>query len=114
MANDLVSTDVRASLVVEIASGELRGARAAGVCAFKGIPYGASCAGRNRFMAPQPPQAWVGVRDAFAYAGHALQSPSRPKPRPELETILGPPDTTPEGEDCLTLNVWTPGFDDGA
>jgi len=79
MANDLVSTDVRASLVVEIASGELRGARAAGVCAFKGIPYGASCAGRNRFMAPQPPQAWVGVRDAFAYAGHALQSPSRPK-----------------------------------
>jgi len=31
-----------------------------------------------------------------------------------LETLLGPPDPTPEGEDCLTLNVWTPGLGDGA
>ena len=27
--------------------------------------------------------------------------------------MLGPPDTTPTGEDCLTLNLWTPGLDDG-
>ncbi len=70
MANDIANTDTRPSLV-EIASGKLRGADAARVYAFKGVPYGASCAGRNRFMAPQPPQPWVGVRDAFAYAGHA-------------------------------------------
>src|SRR5216684_237635 len=114
MANDVAIRDARSSPVVEIASGKLRGANAAGVCAFKGIPYGASSAGRNRFMAPQPPQPWVGVRDAFAYSGHALQSPKRPKRRPELETILGPADTTPEGEDCLTLNVWTPSLGDGA
>ena len=25
--------------------------------------------------------------------------------------MLGPADTTPEAEDCLTLNVWTPGLD---
>ncbi len=31
----------------------------------------------------------------------------------ELETVLGPADTTPEGEDCLSLNVWTPGLGDG-
>jgi para-nitrobenzyl esterase len=114
MANDIAIGDARSSPVVEIASGKLRGANADGVCAFKGVPYGASSGGRNRFMAPQPPQAWVGVRDAFAYVGHALQSPNRPKCRPELETVLGPADTTPEGEDCLTLNVWTPGLDDGA
>src|ERR1700738_4222466 len=114
MANDIATGDARSSPVVEIASGKLRGANAAGVCAFKGVPYGASSGGHNRFMAPQPPQAWVGVRDAFAYVGHALQSPSRPKRRPELETVLDPADTTPEGEDCLTLNVWTPGLDDGA
>jgi para-nitrobenzyl esterase len=113
MANDIAVTDGRPSPVVEIASGELRGVCAAGVCAFKGIPYGASSAGRNRFMAPQPPAPWVGVWDAFAYAGHALQSPNRPKRRPELETILGPADATPEGEDCLTLNLWTPGLGDG-
>src|SRR5712691_11217273 len=114
MANDIANTDTRPSPVVEIASGKLRGANAAGICAFKGVPYGASSAGRNRFMAPQPPQPWVGVRDAFAYVGHALQSPDRPKRRPELETILGRPDTTPEGEDCLTLNLWTPSLGDGA
>jgi para-nitrobenzyl esterase len=81
MANDIAIRDARSSPVVEIASRKLRGANAVGVCALKGVPYGASSAGRNRFMAPQPPQPWVGVRDAFAYAGHALQSPSRPKRR---------------------------------
>src|SRR5467141_5082981 len=29
------------------------------------------------------------------------------------KTVLGPADTTPEGEDCLSLNVWTPGLGDG-
>ena len=31
-----------------------------------------------------------------------------------LETLLGPADTTQESEDCLTLNLWTPGLYDGA
>ncbi len=114
MANDIAGADTRLSPVVEIASGKLRGAPAAGIYSFKGVPYGASSGGRNRFMPPQPPQPWSGVRHALAYAGHALQSPNRPKRRPELETVLGPADATPEGEDCLTLNLWTPGLGDGA
>jgi para-nitrobenzyl esterase len=97
-----------------IASGKLRGALVADVYAFKGVPYGASTAGRNRFKPPQQPQPWIGVRDALAYAGRAPQLPNRPKRRPELETLLGPADMTPEGEDCLTLNLWTPGLGDGA
>jgi para-nitrobenzyl esterase len=109
MANDVAAIDA----VVEIASGKLRGARERGVHAFKGVPYGAPPVGANRFMPPQPPLPWAGVRDALAYAGHAPQSPNRPKRRPELETILGPADATPEGEDCLTLNLWTPGLGDG-
>ena len=114
MANDIVSAGATQKPVVEITSGKLRGASSAGVYAFRAVPYGASTAGRNRFMAPRPPQPWSGVRDALAHAGHAPQSPNRPKRRPELDTILGPPDATPEGEDCLTLNVWTPGLGDGA
>src|SRR5580704_15805794 len=99
--------------IVETAAGKLRGSAQAGIHAFKGIPYGAPTGGANRFMAPQPPAKWAGVRDAVAYHGHAPQLPGRPERRPELRTILGPPDKTPEGEDCLTLNVWTPGLGDG-
>jgi para-nitrobenzyl esterase len=114
MANDIATTDAGLAPVVEIATGRLRGPSAAGIHSFKGIPYAASPAGRNRFRPPQPAQPWTGVRDALVYAGHAWQLPNRPKRRPVLETLLGPADTTQEGEDCLTLNVWTPGPDDGA
>ena len=114
MANDIAAADAGLAPIVEITTGKLRGALSAGIYSFKGIPYGASTAGRNRFMPPEPPLPWSGARDAFAYAGRAWQLPNRPKRRPELETLLGPADTTQEGEDCLTLNVWTPGLDDTA
>jgi para-nitrobenzyl esterase len=114
MANDIATADSRLAPILEISAGKLRGASGAGIYSFKGIPYGASPTGSNRFMAPVPPQPWSGVREALAYAGRAWQLPNRPKRRPELETLLGPADTTREDEDCLTLNVWTPGLDDGA
>ena len=114
MANDLAAADAGLAPIVEITSGKLRGISSAGVFSFKGIPYGASPIGRRRFMMPEPPQPWAGVRDALTYAGRAWQLPNRPKRRPVLETLLGPADTTLEGEDCLTLNVWTPGLGDRA
>jgi len=114
MANDIATPDPGLASVVEIAAGKLRGMVSAGIHSFKGIPYGAPPIGHNRFMPPVPPQPWTGVREALAYAGRAWQLPNRPARRPVLETLLGPADTTPEGEDCLTLNVWTPGLGDGA
>ena len=99
--------------MVETVAGKIRGQSADGIHAFKGIPYGAPTGGANRFLPPQPPQQWAGVRDTLAYQGHAPQLPGRPERRPELRTILGPADSTPEGEDCLTLNVWTPGLGGG-
>src|SRR3974377_416485 len=95
MANDIATADAGLSPAVEIASGKLRGALKAGIYSFKGVPYGASAAARYRFMPPQPPQPWSGVRDALAYAGRAWQLPNRPKRRPMLEKLLGPPGTTP-------------------
>jgi para-nitrobenzyl esterase len=114
MANDIATADAGLAPVVETAAGKLRGASTAGIYSFKGVPYGAPPTGRNRFMPPEPAQPWAGVRDALAYAGHAWQLPNRPNRRPVLETLLGPADTTQEGEDCLTLNVWTPGLGGGA
>ncbi len=107
MANDVLTSS--RSPVVEIASGKIRGAVAGGIHAFKGIPYGASTGGANRFRPPLPVAAWAGVRDALAYHGKAPQSPAQVKRRPEMDNILGPADNSPETEDCLTLNVWTPG-----
>ncbi len=113
MADDIAAADAGLAPVVETASGRLRGAPHGGIYVFKGVPYGASTAGRNRFMPPEPPASWAGTRDALAYGGRAWQLPNRPKRRAALETLLGPADATAEGEDCLSLNVWTPGLDAG-
>jgi para-nitrobenzyl esterase len=96
--------------VVATAYGEVRGTQADGVSVFKGIPYGASTAGANRFMPPKRPEPWTGVREATAYAGRSPQAPGGAQ-RPELATVWGPVDKLPVGEDCLTLHVWTPGID---
>lgn len=98
------------SPIVETASGRVSGVTTAGVHVFKGIPYGASTAGANRFMPPRRPEPWMGVRDATGYAGRSPQAAAGAQ-RPELATVWGPVDTLPVGEDCLTLHVWTPGLD---
>jgi para-nitrobenzyl esterase len=96
---------------VDTVSGRVRGAIVEGVAAFKCIPYGATTSGANRFMPPRKPAPWAGVRDALECTGHAPQQGLRPPTRPELTDFSGPPDTSPETEDCLTLNVWSLALD---
>src|SRR5262249_13537610 len=90
---------------VETAGGRVAGLTSGGVPVFKGLPYGPSTAGANRFMPPRKPEPRAGVRDAIAYAGRAPQA-GAPAQRPELATVWGPIDTLPVGEDCLTLHLW--------
>jgi para-nitrobenzyl esterase len=95
----------------ETRCGKVRGAIIDGAAAFKCIPYGAQTSGARRFMPPITPSPWAGVREALDYTGHAPQEGLRPPSRPELANFSGLPDSSPETEDCLTLNVWTPGLD---
>jgi len=89
--------------VVETVSGKLRGVVQQGVQTFRGIPYGASTAGSNRFMAPRKPEPWTGVRDAFQNGPTAPQLGGPPN-----ALILGHRAPTFESEDCLVVNVFTP------
>jgi len=96
--------------IVDTTNGKVRGELLeTGVYAFKGIRYGASTEGTNRFMPPKKPEPWAGVRDALKYGASAPQSnPGRPDQTRESMYQTGP-----ESEDCLFLNVWTQGINDG-
>ena len=89
-------------VVADTAFGKVRGVDADGIKTFKGIPYGASTAGKNRFMPPADPARWTGVRDALAWG------PSAPQTDPAARRNT----TEVESEDCLVLNIWTPAVND--
>lgn len=75
-------------------NGPVRGVRDGGVIVFKGVRYGADTAPR-RFQPPVRPAPWTRSADAFAYGPASPQLGSEPN----------------QSEDCLFLNVWTPGLD---
>ena len=96
----------------ETAFGRVRGADADGIKTFKGIPYGASTAGKNRFMPPLDPVQWTGVRDALEFGRSAPQSEPGSQAAASQFAVASA-GLPAEGEDCLVLNVWTPAVGDG-
>ncbi|MFD3700324.1 carboxylesterase family protein [Streptomyces sp. NPDC058646] len=72
----------------------------------QGIPYAAPPVGSLRWLPAQPHPGCNGTLDATAY------SPSAPQAVREGDPVLGSHGLPPFDEDCLTLNVWTPGTDD--
>ncbi len=78
--------------VVRTQGGDLAGQELpTGGTVFAGIPFAAPPVGDLRLRAPQPPQPWAGTRtSAF---------PPAPPQRQQVD----------HDEDCLYLNIWTPG-----
>jgi para-nitrobenzyl esterase len=104
--------------IVETTAGKVRGFTHNGINAFKGIPYARSTTGGLRFMAPAKPEPWTGVRSALALG------PSSPQPfnctslgrrggwNNDEESFMFDWDDGRPSEDCLRVNVWTPGITD--
>jgi para-nitrobenzyl esterase len=96
--------------VAETRAGKVRGAMNAGICVFKGVRYGADTSS-TRFAAPEPASPWTGIQDALQYGASAPQALSG-----DAGGLFGswrPQPALPMSEDCLFLNVWTPGLRDG-
>jgi para-nitrobenzyl esterase len=98
------SASAGANPIVRIDGGLIRGAGAAGVYSFRGLPYAAPPTGNLRWRPPQPASSWSGIRDATQFG------PSCPQAQ-AFNPFL-PPGTI--SEDCLNLNVYTPTLRSGS
>ena len=88
--------------VVETQYGKVQGIQKDTVTVWKGIPFAQPPLGQLRFRAPQAHEGWKGVREATHFGAISPQASNG-----SFGTLPGP-----MSEDCLTLNIWSPGADD--
>ena len=94
--------------IVTTTAGKILGYNDAGIYTFKGVPYAQAA----RFMPPQDPTPWDGVRKTQVYGPQAMQGQNM--------NWGGQPSDYDFGfqfkkelnsEDCQVLNIWTPALD---
>jgi para-nitrobenzyl esterase len=95
--NRVIEGDYPDSLAVETANGIFVGQRDSNLLAFKGIPYALQPTGDRRWQAPKPEPDSRLVREAKYFGHSAIQWRSQGNGASLYQ----------QGEDCLTLNVWT-------
>jgi para-nitrobenzyl esterase len=90
--------------IVATKSGQVAGKFENGLYIFKGIPYAEPPVGELRWCAPRPVKKWDSVRQAKDYGSMAPQTVMPMGP-------FGQVPQPPQSEDCLSLNIWSPGLD---
>lgn len=88
-------------------AGKVRGYIHDKIFTYKGIPY----AEAKRFESPQKPKPWLGIRSSMAYGPVAPLIDPTTAVQDESEFVYHH-DWGYTSEDCMRLNVWTPGIND--
>ena len=94
--------------VTNTESGKVRGYVHNSIYTYKGIPY----AEAKRFEMPQKPKPWQGVRSSMSYGPVAPLTDPTTSVQDESEFAFHH-DWGYTNEDCLRLNIWTSGINDG-
>ena len=90
--------------IVQTEYGAVEGSEEEGLSIFRGIPFAHPPTGSLRFRPPKPPQPWTDTLRAKEFGA----------PPPQLRSKIAPDLCEGISEDCLTVNVWTPGCGDAA
>lgn len=98
------------SAIANTRYGRIEGQELDGLLVFKGVPFAAPPTGARRWMPPEEPARWNGVRAAKSFAPIAPQNQPVGGALSFLEALHDP---SPQSEDCLYLNIWTPAMDGG-
>lgn len=94
-----------AGAIVSTRAGQVSGIRdaAKGISVFRGLHYGQPTGGERRFKPPLPVAPWDGIRDATKFGDVCPQTGTGGRGSLQQEEPIA------MSEDCLVLNVWTPG-----
>jgi para-nitrobenzyl esterase len=98
--------------VTSTTSGPVRGYILRGIHHFLGVPYGADTSGTNRFMPPQKPKPWTDVYQALWWGNSAPQNMDN-RYGSKYASFRDHWNYDDVSEDCLRINVFTPGLKDG-
>jgi para-nitrobenzyl esterase len=120
-----VFAGVTMSPVASTKVGKVSGVMEDGINVFRSIPYGGDTA-KTRFKAPVAPERWTDVKECDVFTTMAPQliaaraggprpaaSPTGNMPTSASGVPGAPRDVGVQSENCLRLNVFTPGLRDG-
>lgn len=93
--------------IVPTTAGKVRGFIHEGTYIYKGIPY----AQAERFMPPVKTDIWETIRTSMVW-GPTCPMMSPRNARSDVSAFAFQHDWGIPGEDCLCLNIWTPGIND--